>query len=224
MLDGYGPIPPSMARALVADGAESFHRVLTDPRDGAPLEIGRAAYRLPRPCGSGCGSGTAGVPSRAVTTPPWTTTRTTSWPGPTAAPPESPTSASPAGNTTASNTAPPGHPRGHQRQTTRLDLTLRTDLSQRTPGLGTTPLATPPPPTVDGPHKAPAPGPRPGSRPGPAPDPAGTLTWVSPPDPFRAGPFPAGARIPGRQQPEDPWVGLPFQSVRPQPIEAVSVG
>ncbi|HSL35446.1 MAG TPA: DUF222 domain-containing protein, partial [Arthrobacter sp.] len=45
MLDGYGPIPPSMARALVADGAESFHRVLTDPRDGAPLEIGRTNYR-----------------------------------------------------------------------------------------------------------------------------------------------------------------------------------
>ncbi|WP_104061156.1 HNH endonuclease signature motif containing protein [Arthrobacter sp. 4R501] len=46
MLDGYGPIPPSMARQLVADGAESFHRVLTDPRDGAPLEIGRTSYRL----------------------------------------------------------------------------------------------------------------------------------------------------------------------------------
>ena len=46
MLDGYGPIPPSMARRLVADGAESFHRVLVDPRDGAPLEIGRASYRL----------------------------------------------------------------------------------------------------------------------------------------------------------------------------------
>ncbi|MDI3214103.1 HNH endonuclease signature motif containing protein, partial [Arthrobacter sp. AL12] len=45
MLDGYGPIPPSVARALIADGAESFHRVLTDPRDGAPLEIGRANYR-----------------------------------------------------------------------------------------------------------------------------------------------------------------------------------
>ncbi|HAP91335.1 MAG TPA: endonuclease, partial [Arthrobacter bacterium] len=42
-LDGYGPIPPSMARQLIADGAESFHRVLTDPRDGAPLEIGRTS-------------------------------------------------------------------------------------------------------------------------------------------------------------------------------------
>ena len=47
LLDGYGPIPASMARNLVADGAGSFHRVLTDPRDGAPLEIGRDSYRIP---------------------------------------------------------------------------------------------------------------------------------------------------------------------------------
>ena len=46
-LDGYGPIPASMARKLVADGAGSFYRVLVDPRDGAPLEIGRTSYRLP---------------------------------------------------------------------------------------------------------------------------------------------------------------------------------
>lgn len=49
MLDGYGPIPPSMARDLVAGGASSFYRVLTDPRDGAPLEIGRTNYRLTKP-------------------------------------------------------------------------------------------------------------------------------------------------------------------------------
>ncbi|MDQ0617671.1 HNH endonuclease signature motif containing protein [Arthrobacter globiformis] len=49
MLDGYGPIPPSMARALVADGAQSFRRVLIDPHDGAPLEIGRTSYRIPKP-------------------------------------------------------------------------------------------------------------------------------------------------------------------------------
>lgn len=48
MLDGYGPIPASMARDLVANGADSFHRVLVDPRDGAPLEIGRTSYRLTR--------------------------------------------------------------------------------------------------------------------------------------------------------------------------------
>ncbi|MGN8132182.1 HNH endonuclease [Paenarthrobacter sp. 22069] len=46
-LDGFGPIPASMARKLVADGADSFYRVLVDPRDGAPLEIGRTRYRLP---------------------------------------------------------------------------------------------------------------------------------------------------------------------------------
>ncbi|WP_043419249.1 HNH endonuclease signature motif containing protein [Arthrobacter globiformis] len=49
VLDGYGPIPPSMARRLVADGGTSFLRVLTDPRDGAPLEIGRTSYRLTKP-------------------------------------------------------------------------------------------------------------------------------------------------------------------------------
>ncbi len=46
MLDGYGPIPASMARELVANGADSFYRVLVDPRDGAPLEIGRTSYRI----------------------------------------------------------------------------------------------------------------------------------------------------------------------------------
>ncbi|WP_285247211.1 HNH endonuclease signature motif containing protein [Pseudarthrobacter sp. efr-133-R2A-89] len=47
LLDGFGPIPASMARRLVAGGAETFYRVLVDPRDGAPLEIGRTRYRLP---------------------------------------------------------------------------------------------------------------------------------------------------------------------------------
>jgi len=46
MLDGHGPIPASMARKLVADGAGSFYRVLVDPRDGAPLEIDRTSYRV----------------------------------------------------------------------------------------------------------------------------------------------------------------------------------
>ncbi|MEO5316731.1 DUF222 domain-containing protein [Pseudarthrobacter sp. CC12] len=46
VLDGFGPIPASMARKLVAGGAESFYRVLVDPQDGAPLEIGRKNYRL----------------------------------------------------------------------------------------------------------------------------------------------------------------------------------
>ncbi|NSX37984.1 DUF222 domain-containing protein [Pseudarthrobacter oxydans] len=46
VLDGFGPIPASMARDLVANGADSFYRVLVDPRDGAPLEIGRSSYRV----------------------------------------------------------------------------------------------------------------------------------------------------------------------------------
>ncbi|BCW20651.1 hypothetical protein NtRootA9_33590 [Arthrobacter sp. NtRootA9] len=45
-LDGYGPIPAAMARKLVANGANSFYRALVDPRNGAPLEIGRTSYRL----------------------------------------------------------------------------------------------------------------------------------------------------------------------------------
>ncbi|WP_324643212.1 HNH endonuclease signature motif containing protein [Pseudarthrobacter sp. LT1] len=45
-LDNYGPIPASMARKLVAEGANSFYRILVDPRDGAPLELGRTNYRL----------------------------------------------------------------------------------------------------------------------------------------------------------------------------------
>lgn len=48
MLDGFGPIPGSVARRLVAEGAGSFLRVLIDPRDGAPLEIGRTSYRVPK--------------------------------------------------------------------------------------------------------------------------------------------------------------------------------
>ncbi|WP_043429233.1 HNH endonuclease signature motif containing protein [Arthrobacter sp. FB24] len=47
-LDGYGPVPPSMARRLLGEGAGSFLRVLTDPRSGAPLEIGRSSYPVPK--------------------------------------------------------------------------------------------------------------------------------------------------------------------------------
>lgn len=46
-VDGFGPVPASVARRIVAEGAGSFYRVLVDPRDGAPLEIGRTNYRLP---------------------------------------------------------------------------------------------------------------------------------------------------------------------------------
>jgi hypothetical protein len=46
-VDGYGPVPASVARTLVGEGAGSVYRLLVDPRDGAPLEIGRTSYRLP---------------------------------------------------------------------------------------------------------------------------------------------------------------------------------
>ncbi|MEV7634107.1 DUF222 domain-containing protein [Microbacterium sp. NPDC089318] len=46
-VDGYGPVPASVARRLVGEGAGSVYRLLVDPRDGAPLEIGRRSYRLP---------------------------------------------------------------------------------------------------------------------------------------------------------------------------------
>lgn len=51
VLDGYGPIPASMARRLVGEGSASFLRVLTDPRTGAPLEIGRTSYRVTKAMG-----------------------------------------------------------------------------------------------------------------------------------------------------------------------------
>ncbi|GAA3314270.1 hypothetical protein GCM10017710_20560 [Arthrobacter ramosus] len=110
ILDGYGPIPPSMARRLIAEGADSFHRVLTDPRDGAPLEIGRSSYRLTKAQRQWLRLRDGKCPFPAATTTPWTTKQTTSWPGPREAPPASPTWASPAPNTTASNTGPHGPP------------------------------------------------------------------------------------------------------------------
>ncbi|MEO6713850.1 MAG: DUF222 domain-containing protein [Mycobacteriales bacterium] len=42
-LDGYGPIPPVMARRLAAGG--DWHRLVTDPVSGALLDYGRTTYR-----------------------------------------------------------------------------------------------------------------------------------------------------------------------------------
>ena len=81
MLDGYGPIPASMARDLVANGADSFYRVLVTRGTGRRWRSAGPATGSPRRCGNGCGCGTASVPSRAVPTTPWTTKRTTSSPG-----------------------------------------------------------------------------------------------------------------------------------------------
>lgn len=46
-LQGQGPIPMGVALKL-ASKAPSFARVLTDPWDGAPMDIGRARYRPPQ--------------------------------------------------------------------------------------------------------------------------------------------------------------------------------
>ncbi|GAA1624818.1 HNH endonuclease signature motif containing protein [Georgenia ruanii] len=44
-LDGYGPITPSVARALAAGG--TWRRIVTDPLSGAVLDVGRTTYRPP---------------------------------------------------------------------------------------------------------------------------------------------------------------------------------
>jgi hypothetical protein len=46
-LEGYGPIPADVARALCAH-APSFHRVLTHPETGVRLSWGRTTYRVPK--------------------------------------------------------------------------------------------------------------------------------------------------------------------------------
>ena len=45
-LEGYGPIPPSMARKLAAEAPE-FVRILVHPHTGEPLSIGKEHYRVP---------------------------------------------------------------------------------------------------------------------------------------------------------------------------------
>jgi hypothetical protein len=44
-LDGYGPIPPAMARRIAAGG--DWHRLVTDPITGHLLDYGRTSYRPP---------------------------------------------------------------------------------------------------------------------------------------------------------------------------------
>lgn len=45
-LAGYGPIPPSVARALASDG--KWKRFITDPQTGALLDFGRQSYEPPQ--------------------------------------------------------------------------------------------------------------------------------------------------------------------------------
>ena len=113
--------PPGRVRADPAvDGPPAGRRrrrVLLPGPDRPPGRgaAGNRPDQLPPHDGAAALAPAPGRPvpsSRAVTTTPWTTRQTTSWPGPTAAPRASPTWASPARNTTASNTPPPGHPPG----------------------------------------------------------------------------------------------------------------
>ncbi|MFN2560346.1 MAG: DUF222 domain-containing protein [Jatrophihabitans sp.] len=47
-LDGYGPIPAAMARAIAADPTGTWRRLLTD-NSGRLLDYGRTTYRPPQP-------------------------------------------------------------------------------------------------------------------------------------------------------------------------------
>jgi hypothetical protein len=49
VLDGHGPIPASMARKLVTDGANSFYRVLVDPATGHHWKSDAPATGSPKP-------------------------------------------------------------------------------------------------------------------------------------------------------------------------------
>ncbi len=137
MLDGYGPIPPSMARQLIADGAESFHRVLIDPRTGARWRSGGPATGSPKPNANGFACATGSARSRAAATIPWTMKRTIFSPGPTAGPPGSATLASPARTPQAAAHHRLDTHRRYRRSPTRLDLTHRQTLRERTARLGT---------------------------------------------------------------------------------------
>ena len=170
VLDGYGPIPPSMARRLITGGADSFYRVLTDPRDGAPLEIGLEqlpGHEGPAPL--------APAPRRQVPVPrlrqPLPGQRGRPPPGlgrrrhhrhlqPGPAVPEAP----PAETRLRLATE-----RGQQGPPAGVDLTVRTALPERGAGLGAAPLAGPPP--GHGLGHGPGQGTARGSRPGPAPGP-----------------------------------------------------
>lgn len=44
-LAGHGPIPATVARRIAEDPTSTWRRVVTDPLNGAPLEVGRKRYR-----------------------------------------------------------------------------------------------------------------------------------------------------------------------------------
>jgi hypothetical protein len=142
-LDGYGPIPASMARKLVTDGASSFYRVLVDPRDGAPLEIGRTNYRLTKAMKkpSAAQGRKMHLPRLQQPLP-----RQRHRPPHRLAPRRNHRNQQP--RPTLPQTPPPQtrhrldtHP-SHPQRTTRLDLTHRPPLQTRTTRPGTTTMAT----------------------------------------------------------------------------------
>lgn len=47
-LAGHGPLPASVARAIAHDPTSTWRRIITDPHDGAPLDVGRTRYRPPQ--------------------------------------------------------------------------------------------------------------------------------------------------------------------------------
>ncbi|GAA1253363.1 HNH endonuclease signature motif containing protein [Prauserella halophila] len=46
-LSGHGPIPAEVAREIASDPKSTWRRIITDPRTGAPLDVGRERYRPP---------------------------------------------------------------------------------------------------------------------------------------------------------------------------------
>ena len=196
MLDGYGPIPPSMARRLVADGAE-----LVPPGPGRPPGRGAAGNRPDQLPPHEEHAPVAPAPRRPVPVPglqqPVPGQRRRPPPGlgrrrhhrdhqPRPAVPQ----ASPPQTRLSLDTG-----RGQQRHPARLDLPVRTVLSQRAAGLGTTPLATRDhwPPRRSRTHRGfrPARGSRLGSRTWTCRrTPTGIPTWNFPRHPSRTGTTP----------------------------------
>ncbi|MFD2809376.1 DUF222 domain-containing protein [Prauserella oleivorans] len=46
-LAGHGPLPAPIARAIAFDPKSTWRRIITDPRTGAPIDVGRERYRPP---------------------------------------------------------------------------------------------------------------------------------------------------------------------------------
>ncbi len=106
-LDGYGPIPASMARDIAHDPSGTWRRLLTD-HGGRLLHYGRSTYQPPPPSAITSPPNTKPAPSPAAAAAPAAARSTTSSPGPTADPPTRRTCTHPANATTTPNTKPAG--------------------------------------------------------------------------------------------------------------------